>query len=380
MSKFDDMIQTMKKSEYEEKKQFLEYLVRLAERAKHQFSQEDKQALLQYAYEEVAQMLRDIPEAESYKAKDRIFECEDYLLGIVMNLCASPAQIPQENLIKIKALTELVNKERYIETTMDSIFQQPAITETDINRLLYWVRQTADEYQKGKLFEGLVHFQKDMGKLDSGAEAAMAKYIVAELRRLMALGGEDAWNTLELIADVAKYFAADNADVVAALQELLQLGRNHINSYAVDTLCGMGVEIPQPVIESLARDLEYANMTYHILQRQGKAHLFPAECATEEYLAKSDLVRWLTFPTELGKAPDAIEYIGKVKYLFKKEVFHVFKYRSDSDTLDDELKNKWLIGWSSEEGGTFSNFDEYANFAKDTTEATLKNIKKKLLG
>ena len=110
MSKFDDMIQTMKKSEYEEKKQFLEYLVRLAERAKHQFSQEDKQALLQYAYEEVAQMLRDIPEAESYKAKDRIFECEDYLLGIVMNLCASPTQIPQENLMKIKALTELVAK------------------------------------------------------------------------------------------------------------------------------------------------------------------------------------------------------------------------------------------------------------------------------
>ena len=85
-------------------------------------------------------------------------------------------------------------------------------------------------------------------------------------------------------------------------------------------------------------------------------------------------------PTELGKAPDEIQYIGKIKYLFKKEVYHIFKYRSDSDTLGDELKNKWLIGWSSGDGGTFSNFDEFEKFDLGNTEKTLKNIKKKLIG
>ena len=380
MSKFNELIETMKNSDFREKKQFLEYLVRMAERAKHQFSQEDKTALLAYAHQEVENMLTAIPAAETYKEKDQIFECENFLLGLIMNLCPSPDQIPEDKLLKIKALTELVDKERNIETTLDSIFEQPAITETDINRLLYWVRQATDTYQRGKLFVGFVHYQKDMSKLDSGANKALAEYIAGETRRLMALGGEDAWNTLELIADVGKYFAADNANVLAALQEVLQLGRNHINVYAVDALCGMGLEVPQPVIEALARDLEFANMAYHILQRQGKSALFPADCATEEYLAKSDLVHWLTFPTELGKAPDEIEYMGKVKKLFRKEVFHVFKYRSDSDTLDDGLKNKWLIGWSSDEGGTFSEFDELASFEKDTPEATLKNIKKRILG
>ena len=53
---------------------------------------------------------------------------------------------------------------------------------------------------------------------------------------------------------------------------------------------------------------------------------------------------------------------------------------SDSDNLGDDLKNKWLIGWSSVEGGTFSNFDEYALFEKASVKKTLKNIKKKLLG
>ena len=108
--------------------------------------------------------------------------------------------------------------------------------------------------------------------------------------------------------------------------------------------------------------------------------MFPTECTTEEYLAKSDLVRWLTYPTELGKAPDEIVYIGKIKKLFKKEVFYVFKYRSNSDTLGDDLKNKWLIGWSSRDGGTFSNFDEFAPFEQETAKKTLRLIQKKLIG
>ena len=57
----------------------------------------------------------------------------------------------------------------------------------------------------------------------------------------------------------------------------------------------------------------------------------------------------------------------------------MFKFRSDSDTLDESCKNQWLIGWSSEDGGTFSNFDLYSGFEQETVEKTLRNIKKKLL-
>ena len=46
---------------------------------------------------------------------------------------------------------------------------------------------------------------------------------------------------------------------------------------------------------------------------------------------------------------------------------------------EDELKNKWLVGWSSNEGGTFSNFDEFAPFEQETTEKTLKKQMMKFL-
>ena len=56
------------------------------------------------------------------------------------------------------------------------------------------------------------------------------------------------------------------------------------------------------------------------------------------------MVHWLTYPTELGEQPDAIEYLGKVTYLFKKDVYYIFRFRSDSKNLDDELRGQWLIG------------------------------------
>lgn len=378
MSKFNEMIAQMETVGYAEKRQFLQYLAQMAERAKHQFSADDKTALLSYAYEEAEQMLRAIPKADSYKEKDLIFECEDFLMGLVMHLSGSSSNIPEDKLIKLKALAELVDKERYIERTLDSVFLQDTISEADINHLLYWVRSSTDEYQKSKLFLGLAHYSRDISKFNNGAKQIMADYLVSELCRLMELDTADTWNALELLADVCKHFG--DARVVAALTDLLQLGQHHINFYAVDSLLTLGADVSQSVIHALARDLEYANLTYGVLQRYGKTEYFPADCTTEEYLAKSDLVHWLTFPTELGKIPDEIVYIGRIKQLFKKEVFHVFKFRSDSDTLGDDLKNKWLIGWSSNEGGTFSNFDEYALFEKATIDATLKNIKKKLIG
>lgn len=378
MSQFAEMIEAMKTVDFSEKKQFLQVFMQIAEKSKRRLSKDDTAALLEYAYGEITHMLQVIPQTSTYREKDIIFECEDLLLGLIMQITDSPNMLPEDKLVQLKSLIQMVHQERYIEVAVDNIFQQPAITDTDIKELLSLVGKCTDEYQKCKLYMGISHYQQDMGKLSDTAKQCLGEYIASELQRLMPLGTQDSWNALELLADISKYFV--NERIISGLMELMQLGRNHINCYAVDTLCSMGLDVPQPVIDALARDLEYAYIVYKKLQWQGKASLFPAECATEEYLAKSDLVQWLTYPTELGKAPDEIVYLGKVKQLFKREVFHIFKYRSNSSTLDDSLKNKWLIGWSSEDGGTFSNFEEFAPYERDTIEKTLKLIKKKIIG
>lgn len=372
MSQITEMIATLQTAPYSEKKQFLEYLCRMAEADKRQISHEDRQAIIEMVFIEAEQMRRDIPAAASYKEKDLIFECANSLFGILWFLNGPPTNLPEEQQLKIKALATLIKQERHIETTLEEIFAQPTVTESDINRLLYWVKDCNDDYQRGKLLLGLGH--QELGRLSEGAQQKLREYIASELRRLIAVNTEDAWNALEVLADVSRYFA-DEA-IVYGLLELLGQGRNHISCYVVDTLCFLGEEVPQSAIDTLAADLEHAHFAYQTLQGVKKESLFPAAYSNPEYLAKSALVHWLTYPTELGNVPDEIELLGKVKFLFRKEPYYIFKFRSDSDTLDDENKNKWLVGWSTVNDGSFSHFDTLASLEGPTLDETLKRIKK----
>ena len=380
MSKFDELITAAEGAGIKERKQFVHFMLNTIQQTKGRLDSEDKEALLSFAYGQVEEFLKAIPEAKCYKEKDQLFEVEDMVLGMIMGLCPSPAAIPEEKLMKIRALTALVDSERKIETTLDSIFQQESITDTDVNRLLYWVKQSDDEYQRSVMYAGILHYRGQLSKFTKEAVAKLSEHIHGELRRIFAMETitGDALDALEILCDVCKLFPAE--ETASLLTQVFSLGQNRVSYYAAETLLSLGKEPPKAVVETLAKDLFHANLIHGTLTHYGQAGLFPAELANEEYLAKSDLVHWLCYPTELGREPDEIEYIGKIKYFFKKEVYHVFKYRSDSDTLGDDLRGKWLIGWSSVDGGTFSNFDEFEKFDLGTTEKTLKNIKKKLIG
>ena len=277
MSKLSELIAQMKSVDYQEKQQFLEYLLRVAERNPKVFSSDDKTALLAFAYEEVENMHRDIPACTTYKEKDNIFTCEDMVMGLIIHLDGTPDKLPQEKIQKLQPLVELVNSERYVETTVDSVFSQASITDIDVTRLLYWTRQTNDEYQKSKLFQGLLHYRHYTHKLTSDAKQKLSAYIASEIRRLMTVDSEDARNALELLADLCLSFPDE--DVLSALTELLTLGHNHINYYAVATLCNLGRDIPQSTIDTLAMDLEYADLTYKALQQAKRTGLFPAKYA-----------------------------------------------------------------------------------------------------
>jgi len=382
MSTLDPIISQIKSGNYSDKKQLTQYLLYGIKNGKIRLTQDDKTAVLECVYGEVNALLSGIPSAESYKVKDSLFDFEDVLLGLVMQICSSPDEIPEHILASINLLVETVDKERYVENAIDVLFKQDRIDKDDVVGLLSMVYECNDEYQKGRLYVGLIHYVREGGlsKLTEDAKTALSNYIASEMKRYISSDDlcDEIKDNLELIADVCKHFPSDA--VINLLYELLKLGNNRINYFAVESLLVLSQRIPSEIIDALANDLLYADSTHNLLERHGKADLFPQELRDPVYLAKSDMVQWLAYPTELGKAPDKIEYIGKIKYLFKKEVFHVFKYCSDSDNLEDELKNQWLIGWSSNEGGTFSNFDKYSLFEKDTTEKTLKNIKKKLIG
>ena len=376
MTTFTPIIEDIKSlSTFSEKTSFLTVILNSFQDKKVKIIIEDKKELAAFAFEEISKLIELIPTLQTYKEKDEAFGYKDALLGIVMMCYSSPAEIDEMNLNNIKTLMALVDKESFVENAIDNIFKNNQNDKETVNQLLASVIPLKDEFQKGQIYQGLLHYQDGISKLPLDSKMLFADYISSELKRYLDTPLDDTIvNNLEFACDVAKYFINDT--IISLLNDILKLEQNNVSFYAVATLLNADQTVPSNVIESLANDIVYANMTYGILKQYGLQSLFPAELSNSEYLAKSDLVHWLTYPTELGKKPDQIEYLGKVK---KKEEYYIFRYMSDSDNLEDDRKNQWLIGWSNDEGGTFSDFDLYSVFEKETIEKTLKNIKKRLL-
>lgn len=86
--------------------------------------------------------------------------------------------------------------------------------------------------------------------------------------------------------------------------------------------------------------LRYA--IFKILEVHNKADLFPDEYYTCEKGAESFLVNWLEFPTELGFAPDQIEFETKIS-LTEEEAFHYYVFKFKVDKPHWPTKD-WMIG------------------------------------
>ena len=114
MSTFTSITENIKGlTSFNEKKSFLTVLLNYLQTQKVKISNEDKKELSDFAFSEVKMLLSLIPTVPTHKEKDEIFGYEDSLLGVIMALHASPAQIPQNNLNDIQTLVELVEKERF---------------------------------------------------------------------------------------------------------------------------------------------------------------------------------------------------------------------------------------------------------------------------
>lgn len=360
----------------QDKTNLAQYLCNVLKNAKKPLGAEDTAFLRSFAVAELQKLLTAIPNAENYQQKDCLFAYEDGLLGIFSLSGKSMDNVSQEQIDTIRRIVALVEKERVLENSIDETFKLAKIDKSDVEKILEIVKPETDEYRRGLLYQGL-HFHKEaIAKFTAEAKTALVGFVTEDMARLLdGADDPDKVRSLEFAADVCKYFA--DGKILDILEKTMTLKCDNVRYYAAETLLKNGRDIPSSAVAEIAQNLEYAQLLYGVLQKCGKPSLFPAEYASPEYLAKSDLAHWLTYPTELGKLPDEIELLGVAKV--KGEVYHVFKYKSDSDTLGDDLHGEWLIGWSSDEGGTFSNFDKLSDFEKKTPKKTLKNIVKKLL-
>lgn len=303
MSVFTEYIHTLRElNTYEEKSRHAEYLVRVLEGNQKRLSAEDKQFLSAFAVGECARLLELIPATEGYAAKDAIFAYENSLMGIIMGCNRSPADLPPEDLATLQALATLVDRERFLEMTLDECFDKGRIPdEADLDRLLCMAVPLKDEYHKGKLWQGLLHYEAELGRLPEATRDKLGRFACSELERHLASfaagtltrEGQDA---LEVLADTVAHLVtpATTPAAVAALTAVLEVESMAVRYYALSSLLSMGAPVPAETVATVARDVEYAALLYGTLKGHGMTRLFPAELATEANLAVSGLSRWLT--------------------------------------------------------------------------------------
>lgn len=379
MGKYTEILDAIKNAEnFDARIQMAQYFLGILERVKDDLYSDERADITDFALAELETLPALIEGADCYKKKRAYFDYEDSLLGFVTIATGYVGELPQEKLEMVKKVVELVASEMFLENAVDDLFKQEEIGVAETEDLIKLVSEISEPFHRGLLYRGLLEYKDSVGKMSDDAWKAMSDYIASELDAYIAKGDAltaDESDAVEIAVDVCKVFLNDK--ISEKLVSLLGLRRSNVSFYAVRTLLEAERDVPATAIDALARDLEYADMTYGELEKFGKTSLFPTELANPEYLAKSNMVHWLVYPTELGKQPDEIECIGSIK--IKKELYHIFRYKSDSENLTDDLKNEWLIGWSSNDGGTFSEFDLYADYEKKTPEKTVKYIKRKLI-
>lgn len=377
MTKFDEIFETVKNNKnYEENARIMKYVGNILQNAKR-ISKEESECVKNFAVGEMKRLLSEIPLAETYKEKDKMFFYEDSLLMVFTFAGGSLKNANEEQLEIIKKIVNLVSEESVVENAVDELFQLETVEKSDMEKAIGVVEPLTDEYRRSIFYQKLNEHKEKLHKLAAEAKSMLAEFVADDMERLLNDAenlDEDKINSLEFSADICKYFISDR--IIAILKKLMSLKINRVRYYALETLLHHKQEIPADAVKELAEDLSYAELTYSLLKRYLKEALFPDEFAAPEYLAKSELVHWLTYPTELDKEPDEIKLLDTIKV--KKDLYYVFLYKSDSDNLSDDLKNEYLIGWSGD-CGTFSNFDKYSDYEKKTPQKTLKYIAKKLL-
>lgn len=389
MAKFDELFKDIAENEdIKSKMQLILYINSVVERAGNAIAPE-YEGILKFTEAESVKIPDAVASAKTYKDKDEIFEYFSALVKLTNNVLDKGKLSPNPSLrAAINRVYEIVESECKLEVAVDNAFRKKEEGDTDVFRLnevekveidsiINIMGTVTDEYKRGALYRGLLENEKELSRMTEAAKRTLIEFVEGDLERYLQKTEltEDETGSLELAVDVCKKFASEK--ILDLLEKVVLVKNSAVRFYTIATLLEKGRSVPQDVVTELAHDLTYAELLYCELKKHAKLDMFPSELNNREYLAKSDLVHWLIYPTELGKEPDEIVYLGGADV--KKERFEIFKYKSDSSNLADDCKNTWLIGWSSDGGGTFSNFDKLSDYQKATPEKTLKYIIKKLI-
>jgi len=173
-----------------------------------------------------------------------------------------------------------------------------------------------------------------------------------------------------LCLDLLGYFWDES--VKDLLRSALSYNDPRLKYFAAVGLLRQSEVVEQRHLHNIAASPEMRNWFYDRLVKMDKVSLFPEEFKTQRAFAESNMVNWLTYPTELGRAPDEIElmHIGTFDTETEDGLIDYFVFRFRTFEPHWAAKDGWIAGISGpflrkdspsteSYGETFSQFEPW---------------------
>jgi hypothetical protein len=171
------------------------------------------------------------------------------------------------------------------------------------------------------------------------------------------------------------------------IRQALNFTDNRIKFFAMFALNEFGEDLNTKDVENIANYPEMRGALVERLQGTHQFSLIPSTLTSQLALAESNLVDWLTFPTELNSVPDEIKFLKKTKAEGQPDQdMYFFRFRIDQPHWAAE--DGWMIGWSGpfprkgppqlSASGTFSELEKWDGVESPSVESS--SVVSKLMG
>ena len=141
------------------------------------------------------------------------------------------------------------------------------------------------------------------------------------------------YDDLEIIVDLACYL--NDNEISALIDKIDKLGNNDsVNIFIIKYKIINGMNINIEKLNQLKQNEEKILLLYSIMEQLGVNNKYLNDI-TQEQLAKSDMIRWLSYPTELGSVPDKIEFLGD--FIFNNTKCYAYKFSKNNFKINGDL-------------------------------------------
>lgn len=141
------------------------------------------------------------------------------------------------------------------------------------------------------------------------------------------------YEDLEVIVDMSCYL--NDKEISSIIDEIDHLGKNgNADIFIIKYKAINNMKISDEKLKMLKQDSERLWLLYSIMEKLNINNIYLND-VSQESIAKSNMIRWLKYPTELGGNPDKIELLGE--FIYNNTKCFAYKFSKNDFKISGDL-------------------------------------------